>query len=98
MGSFFSACGCRSHKQLVSGGREKRAKNCFARLKGLLWWWVGVGRAARAIVATLMTLHPLLALALHLVPLFLLIGIQHSANLIARGFVHVHHFGAAILL
>src|SRR5258705_13612578 len=44
------------------------------------------------------SLDPLVALALHLVPLLLLIRIQHSAYLIVGCLVGVHHFRATILL
>jgi hypothetical protein len=45
-----------------------------------------------------MILHSLLALGLHFVPLFLLIGVKHGTNLRIAGFMDVHHFGTAILL
>ena len=46
----------------------------------------------------LMALHPLLAVAHHLVKLLLLISIQRCTNLIVRSFVNVHHFCATSLL
>jgi hypothetical protein len=40
---------------------------------------------------------PSFAPALHFIPLFLLSGIEKSADLIARRFVNVHHLGAPIV-
>jgi hypothetical protein len=42
----------------------------------LLGWGSGIGRASWAIVPTVVTLHPLLAPALHVIPFLLLVGIQ----------------------
>lgn len=45
----------------------------------------------------MMTLHALLAVGLHLIPLLLLGGIEEGADLIGGGFVNLHHLFVALI-
>jgi len=47
--------------------------------------------------ASMMILHPLLALGLHLIPLLLLCGVEQPADLVVGGLTDLHHLGVAIL-
>lgn len=56
---------------------------------------VGAGR--RRLISVMMTLHALLAVGLHLIPLLLLGGIEEGADLIGGGFVNLHHLFVALI-
>ena len=58
---------------------------------------VGIGGGAGRLAVGVMSLH-LLAVALHFVPLLLLVRVKQSTDLVARGLVDIHHLGVPVLL
>src|SRR5579864_1636209 len=81
---------------MVAGEWRKEWAELALRPEHKLLLRLRIGRSH--LTAWMVLLHHLLVMALHLLQLFLLVGVQKAADLIIRSLMDVHHLGPAVLL